>query len=116
MFDSPTCKKKDNTPLKSYYSEEEAYRAVEYVRKKYNDEQVIYSCSKCGFYHLSHKNRQTPCHISNCLDSNGKQKQAYETKEAAEKRAEIIFNEKNIKLKVYKCDDCKYYHLTHKID
>lgn len=113
MFESAVCKKKDGKPLKSYESEFEAKEAIEYVKMKYGDEQVIYKCSKCNFWHLSPKERQTPNHKSNCLDSNGKPKQAYPTKESAEARAKIIFEEQGTKLYVYQCDQCGEYHLTH---
>ncbi len=113
MFDSDVCKKKDGTPLKSYVSEAEAEEAVKYVKNKYRNEQISYKCSKCGFWHLSPKERQTPNHKSNCLDSDGKPKQAYPTQESAETRAKIIFEEQGTKLYVYHCDQCGEYHLTH---
>ena len=116
MFDSDICKKKDGPPLKTYESEYEAQEAIEYVKRQYGNEQVSYKCSRCGYWHLSPKERQTPNHISYCLDSNGKTKQAYPTYEAAKRRAEIIFDEKGIELFVYHCDhcdQCNEYHLTH---
>ena len=109
-----TCKKADGTKLKAYKTETEANEAIDYVKKRYGTEQVKYKCTKCGYWHLSPKDRQTPNHKSNCLDSSGKTKQAYPTKEAAETRAKIIFKEKGTKLYVYKCDKCGEYHLTHK--
>ena len=113
MFDSDICKKKDGTPLKSYVSESEAEEAINYVFNRYGNEQVKYECTKCGYWHLSPKERQTPNHSSNCLDSRGHRKQAYPTKEAAEARASIIFEEKGTRLYVYRCADCREYHLTH---
>lgn len=114
MFDSPTCTSKKGTPLKSYDSELEADEAAEYVKYQYKNEQVKYKCQKCGYWHLSPKERQTPNHVSTCLDSDGKPKHAYPTRETAEKRAEIIFQEKGIKLSVYQCGSCHEWHLTHK--
>lgn len=96
MFDSDICKKKDGTPLKSYATEPEADEAIQYVKARYGNEQVKYKCSKCGFYHLSPKERQTANFLSNCLDSNGTPKHAYQTKADAERRAEIIFQEKEL--------------------
>ena len=113
MFDSDVCKKKDGSPLKTYESEYEAQEAIEYVKRQYGNEQVSYKCSRCSYWHLSPKERQTPNHISYCLDSNGKTRQAYPTYEAAKRRAEIIFDEKGIELFVYHCDQCNEYHLTH---
>ena len=79
MFDSDICKKKDGSPLKTYESEYEAQEAIEYVKRQYGNEQVSYKCSRCGYWHLSPKERQTPNHRSYCLDSNGRTKQAYFT-------------------------------------
>ena len=89
--------------LKDYESEYEAQEAIEYVKRQYGNEQVSYKCSRCGYWHLSPKERQTPNHISYCLDSNGKTKQGYPTYEATKRRAEIIFDEKGIELFVYHC-------------
>jgi len=114
MFDSDVCKKKDGSPLKTYGSEYEAQEAIEYVKRQYGNEQVSYECSRCGYWHLSPKERQTPNHKSNCLDSSGKFKQGYPTSEAAETRAKIIFDEKGTQLFVYHCNQCGEYHLTHK--
>ena len=113
MFDSVICTKKDGSPLKSYESEREADEAILYVRRTYGNLQVKYRCNRCGFWHLSPKDRQTSCHISSCLDSNGRPKQAYRTKEDAERRAQILFEEKGKRLFVYQCDICGEYHLTH---
>lgn len=112
-FDSSTCFKKDGTLLKVYYREIEAIEAIRYVKNKYGKEQVSYRCNKCGFWHLSPKERQTKNSISECLDSNGKPKMAYETQEDAERRAKIIYDEKRIALRVYHCEECGKWHLTH---
>ena len=108
------CKKQDGSKLKAYKTEAEANEAILYIKKRYGTEQVKYKCPKCGCWHLSPKDRQTPNHKSNCLDSTGKPKQAYPTKESAETRAKIILKEQGKKLYVYKCDKCGEYHLTHK--
>ena len=113
MFDSPICKKKDGTSLKAYETEYEANEAILYVKSRYGNEQVCYKCSKCGYWHLSPKKRQTPNHTSNCLDSTGKVKHAYPTRQSAETRAKIIFQEKGLKLFVYHCEQFGEYHLTH---
>ena len=114
MFDSDICfSKTTGKPLKSYESENEEEEAIEYVKATYGNEQVKYLCQKCGFWHLSPKDRQTPNHKSSCLDSNGKPKQAYPTRETALRRAEIIYEEKGIRLYVYHCEDCGEWHLTH---
>lgn len=114
MFDSYRCRKKDGTPLKSYETAQEADEAIRYVKKKYGNVQVKYKCPNCGMYHLSPVDRATPNKSSLCLDSKGNPKQAYNTRESAERRAQIILKEKGVKLSVYKCFMCGEYHLTHK--
>ena len=113
MFDSGSCYKKDGTPKKSYESEREADEAAAYVQSAYGDVQGKYKCPKCGFWHLSPIERQTQCYLSSCLDSSGKQKQAYTTRKSAETRANIILQERGTKLYVYHCERCGAYHLTH---
>lgn len=115
VFDSEVCFKQDGTPLKAYDSEISAREGAEYVKKRYEHEQVPYKCNKCDFWHLSPIERQTKNHISSCRDSKGNPKSAYETREDAEKRAKILYKEKGIKLKVYQCSDCNYWHLTHNL-
>ena len=113
VFDSDVCFKKDGTPLKSYDSEWSANEGAEYVRNRYGNEQVPYKCDRCGLWHLSPVERQTKNHLSSCFDSSGKPKAAYETSLDAERRAKILKEEKDVYLKVYKCPDCGYWHLTH---
>lgn len=115
VSDSEICFKKDGSSLKSYDSEEAATEGAEYVLARYGNEQVPYRCNKCGFWHLSPKDRQTKNHLSRCLDSMGKPKAAYESRADAERRAHILYEEQGRRLKVYKCDDCGYWHLTHNL-
>ncbi len=115
VFDSNICFKKDGTALKTYDSEWSAKEGAEYVKGRYGNVQVPYKCDNCGYWHLSPIERQTRNHKSFCLDSNGKQKAAYETRQDAERRAQILHNEKGIRLKVYQCPDCRYWHLTHNL-
>ena len=107
MFDSDVCKKKDGSLLKTYESEYEAQEAIEYVKRHMNAHDVVTGT-------FSPKERQTPNHKSNCLDSSGKFKQGYPISEAAATRAKIIFDEKGTQLFVYHCNQCGEYHLTHK--
>ena len=65
-------------------------------------------------YHISPKDRQTRSFKSECLDSSGKPKQSYLTEKEAITRRDIILKEQGKKLFVYKCEQCNYFHLTHK--
>lgn len=114
-FDSPDCFGKiSGKPLKSYYTERDAIEAASYVKNKYGNEQVAYKCNNCGYWHLSPANRQTPSRTCSCVDSHGKPKQLYKTREDAEKRRDIIFREQGKDLDVYRCKVSSGWHLTHK--
>jgi len=109
---SSKCKGK-NGALSAYSSKLEAERAASYARI-YGQDFSPYQCTKCNLWHLSPKERQTPSKECVCPDSNGKYKQLYETKEAAEKRARIILEERREKLNIYPCPRQNGWHLTHK--
>lgn len=112
---SNTCFKKNGEPLTTYSSLEEAERAITYVKNNFNWDAVPYQCDKCGLYHHSPKDRQTPSRTCQyCTGSNGKYKKLYESREAALRRAEIIRKERKINLDVYECDRQPGggYHLT----
>jgi len=109
---SSTCKGK-NGALSTYSSEYEAECGADQARV-YGKIFSPYQCIKCGFWHLSPKERQTPSRECTCTDSRGRHKQLYETKEAAEIRAQIIENERGEKLNIYECPRQDGWHLTHK--
>jgi hypothetical protein len=112
-FKSEICFKKDGEPLSTYLSKHEAIEGADHVRMNYGNHLLPYECSRCGYWHLSPKERHTPSKICiYCLDSKGMSKELYETREDAERRAEIIANEQEIKLKVYKCPHQNGWHLT----
>lgn len=118
MPDNATClNRKNGEPLRTYYSEREAEDAAAYVKQKYGAEQTPYPCEKCGQWHLSPKNRQTPSTICPCcLGSGGTFKALYKTIDAAKTRAKIIESERGVKLEAYKCPAQDGYHLTNKKD
>ncbi len=113
---SLTCmNRRTGKPLTEYDSEYEAIDAAEYVNRTYRLNLVPYKCHKCGLWHLSPKNRQTPskkCY--NCLDAAGAPKDLYRTREIAERRAEILYYEKGVSLNIYKCPYANGWHLTKK--
>jgi DNA-directed RNA polymerase subunit RPC12/RpoP len=104
---STTCLSRDGKPLTVFYSEHEAIDGANHANKGFKMNLSHYKCQKCGFWHLSPKNRQTPS--INCSYCN---KELYRTREAAEKRAKIIKKEKGIKLRVYECMHQAGWHLT----
>ena len=107
------CLKWDGSQVATYRSDEEARRSAEYVTKRYGRPMVHYACDRCGYWHLGLLENHTPsieCHW--CTDSKGKLKRAYETREGAERRAEIIGEETGYKLYVYECPYGCGWHLT----
>jgi len=100
-------------PLTKYDSKNEARTGANYVNSTYGNNLVPYQCDKCNYWHLAPANRQTPSKkCQYCTDSNGRQKDLYETKKGAELRAEILYEEKGMRLTVYKCPTNKGWHLT----
>ncbi|MDA3925350.1 MAG: hypothetical protein PF904_11700 [Kiritimatiellae bacterium] len=111
---STTCfNQRNGKPLSEYSSEVEAEGAAIYVNSQHRTNLAPYQCSRCGQWHLSPKNRQTPSRACNiCTDTFGSAKELYETREAAQKRARIIRKEKGVKLSVYQCPYNNGWHLT----
>jgi len=116
-FKSEICFKKNGEPLSTYTSKTEAVDGAKHANTNYGLDTLPYKCSKCGYWHLSPKSRQTPSKECNyCTDSSGSHKDLYKTEEAAKNRAKIIEKEQGIKLKVYKCPYQNGWHLTKKIE
>ena len=110
---SGKCFTKKGIPLIEYDSEADAKEGIIHAKKNYDSDLIPYKCSKCGKWHLSPRNRQTPsttCYF--CLDSEGNTKELYETEEIAEQRAKIIEEEQGIELRIYPCPYGLGYHLT----
>ena len=97
VFDSKTCFGKVNSgkSIKTYSTESEATETAEYALQHYDNELVPYKCDRCGYWHLSPKDRITvksnkPCGFT---DEKGSPKALYLSEKDAEKRAKIIFDE-----------------------
>ena len=100
-------------PLKSYLSEFEAQMAAERSSLLHGNPMVPYLCDRCGQWHLCPESRHTPSKTCNhCTSSSGKPKKLYPTKEIAEKRARIIYEERRIRLTAYSCPVGQGWHLT----
>ncbi|QHS15479.1 hypothetical protein GUY17_05970 [Shewanella sp. Arc9-LZ] len=111
---SETCfGKTSGKPLTQYYDEEEAQGAADYSKEFYGDDLSPYHCSKCDLWHLSPKSRQTPSQKCNrCTGGYGVEKESYRSKLEARLRADIIYDEQGISLRVYKCKYGFGWHLT----
>ncbi|WGK68800.1 hypothetical protein P0082_09965 [Candidatus Haliotispira prima] len=109
---SSTCFKKNGEPKVVYSSEDEAKVGADYAKSNYSTHLIPYHCKECGDWHLSPPERRTPSFECGCTDRSGGLKQCYHTREDAEKRANILREEKKVILQVYSCDYGKGYHLT----
>lgn len=105
--------KKNNEPLTVYSSEYQAQEGADYINNTYNKNLSPYKCSNCDNFHLSPVDRQTPSSkCRNCTSSTGSYKDLYRTKEGAQRRASILYKERNLSLNIYPCRYNSGWHLT----
>ncbi len=111
---STTCfSTRNGKPLSVYNSEVEAEGAAIYANSQHRLKLSPYRCERCGEWHLSPQNRQTPSTSCNlCTDSSGHAKELYRTQTEAQQRAKIISREKGVRLAVYHCPYNNGWHLT----
>lgn len=111
---SETCFGKiSGKPLSQYFTEIDAEGAAQYSKDNFSNDSLPYECNKCHFWHLSPKSRVTPSKkCDSCTAGDGASKDTYRTKNEAKARADIIYNEKGIDLKVYSCKYGDGWHLT----
>jgi hypothetical protein len=100
-------------PLSQYFYLEEAQDAAEYLKENHDKELVPYECNRCDFWHLSPKSRITPSKkCKRCTSGDGYFKDTYRSSSEANRRADIIFDEKQMNLTVYQCKYGEGWHLT----
>ena len=101
-------------PVTSYESEEEALDGINYIKNNYKDSvpMISYECSKCGFYHLSPKSRQTESELCGCTNSDGDSIQLFDTRKSAKIRANKFRKDNNIPIYVYPCPNSTGFHIT----
>lgn len=113
MNNSTTCTTRTGKPRACYSDQEQAQSAADYAEVTYGNAMVPYLCDRCHSWHLCPKDRYTPSQTcSDCVDGNGHPKLLYSTKEAAEKRARIRYEEDGVRLNVYECCHKHGWHLT----
>lgn len=96
-----------------YDSLEEAQAGAEHVRARYGSDLVPYSCHRCGLWHLAPRDRRTPSTpCLYCHGADGRPKDAYDTPGDAERRADILYREQGLSLRVYECPHGQGWHLT----
>lgn len=114
---SPSCNsRKTGRPLMEYDSKAEAKSAAKHANQNFAGANLVpYKCSKCGFWHLSPENRQTPSETcTTCRGTDGKLKESYTTERDALRRAGLLRKEMGVKLHVYECEHGNGWHLTKK--
>ncbi|WP_348720672.1 hypothetical protein [uncultured Alcanivorax sp.] len=110
---SITCMSKLGEPLTEYEYEVQAESAANYINTIYGNDLIPYDCTKCSYWHLTPKSRHTPSRTCDyCTSSSGEPKSLYETREGAEKRAEILAKQGTPNLRVYECPYENGWHLT----
>lgn len=95
------------TPLRAFDDESSAKHAARHSLVSHGSQMLPYRCDRCGRWHLCDAKRHTPSHECTAC-----QKQAYETEECAERRAEILREERRVNLRVYACPYGEGWHLT----
>lgn len=73
----------------------------------YDNRMVPYHCKHCGSWHLCPADRHTPNHYCQSCS-----KQAYNSEDAAKRRARILEQERGTRLRVYECPHGEGWHLT----
>ncbi len=116
---SPSCNaRKSGRPLTEYDTKAEANSAAKHANQNFGGSNMVpYKCDKCGFWHLSPANRQTPsetCTI--CRGADGQLKESYATERDALRRAGHLRKEMGVKLQVYECEHGNGWHLTKRQD
>ena len=101
-------------PRRAYFSRSEAEISAEEYQARFGTEQVAWFCADgCERWHLTCPEHYTPSHpCSSCTSSRGEPKDAYETKDAAERRARLIEKKRPGRLRVYPCPSGQGWHLT----
>jgi hypothetical protein len=99
--------------LTEYDTQECALEGARHAKSVYGSEMLPYRCGHCQRWHVAPASRQTPSSTCQaCAGRDGQPKQAYETADAAERRAEILRRERGVYLTTYCCPCGQGWHLT----
>ena len=102
---SQTCfSRTTGAPLSEYGSWDDAVSAAGYIYDQSGPELYAYHCDVCDLFHLAPAARHTPStECDHCSSSDGRPKMAYESKQDARRRADILREEHGADLTVYEC-------------
>lgn len=91
-------------PLTAYASAAEAEDGARFAQERYGAPMVPYPCDRCGWWHLSPADRQTPSSTcATCRGRDGRLKASYASQDDAERRASILHRERGVRLQAYLC-------------
>lgn len=102
-----TCTGRNGKPLRSYPDRSTADDAAKYASSTWGNRMVAYSCGRCARWHLCPADRHTPSHECDSCS-----KRSYDSEGDAERRAEILRDERCVALRVYACPAGDGWHLT----
>src|SRR3954468_4392193 len=95
---STACVSRRGTPRLAYSDRSSAEDGARLALLRYGSRMVPYHCDACGSWHLCPADRHTPNYYCQACD-----KQAYESEDSAQRRAEILAQERGTWLRVYEC-------------
>lgn len=101
------CVSRRGKPRRAFPDRPSAEEGARHALAAYGNRMVPYRCDRCGAWHLCPADRHTPSH--HCYSCS---KQAYDSEEAAERRAHILEQERGTWLRVYVCPHGEGWHLT----
>lgn len=113
-FKSETCFSRTGAPLSTYDSEEEARSSAEYQNERGEGLNFVpYQCDSCSFWHIRPEKDfvKKLTSVCICTDSSGRAKDAYPSKEEAEKVI-ALRRKSGVHLKAYPCQYGNGWHLT----
>jgi len=115
---SQTCfSRTTGAPLSEYGSWDDAVGAAGYVYEQSGPELYAYHCDVCSLYHLAPAARHTPStECDHCSSSDGRPKMAYESRQDARRRADILREEHGADLTVYECPHGSGWHLSRRAE
>lgn len=111
---SDTCFGKSGNPLSVFMTEAEAQKSADHERHERGMRLYPYQCERCGHWHLAPEESRVTFkeYACLCLDSHGKSKRLYATREDAEKARTGSEAARGIALTVYECPEGGGWHLT----
>ena len=106
--------KKTNEALSVYETEAEAQQSADYQCCENGRSLYPYHCERCGLWHLAPtETRINVLHNAcSCIDSCGKHKDLYLSREDAEKAKSKCERERGYRLYIYECPRKNGFHLT----